>query len=67
MLNTVQQDFSTEAWVEMRQLAAAAGIAHFDMYVDRTLKRRLKPLYSHPDTWYNDDSNLAHALFQVLE
>eukprot|EP00962_Isochrysis_galbana_P036066 scaffold12399_cov131-Isochrysis_galbana.AAC.2 len=65
MLNTVQQASSTPAWAGMRELAAAAGIAQFDVYVDRILKRRLKPLYSHGDEWYHDDSNLAHALFQV--
>ena len=52
---------------QVRELAAAAGIRALDGFVERLLKRRLLPLYSRPEGYYENDSNLANTLFQAVE
>ena len=38
-----------------------------DGFVERLLKRRLLPLYSRPEGFYENDSNLANTLFQAVK
>ncbi|EOD40299.1 hypothetical protein EMIHUDRAFT_460356 [Emiliania huxleyi CCMP1516] len=67
MLLSVSREVGSREWDEVRELAAAAGIRALDGFVERLLKRRLLPLYSRPEGFYENDSNLANTLFQAVK